>query len=438
MKERRKFLWLAVILVVSLAVLISCGKKEASSGEASGPIELTFYDAVWGPQTFTPTAKKFVESYGETHPGFKVSYTSIPWESWAETFVVAASSNTLPDACSGAGFQQHQYAAQDLILSLDPIIEQWEKEGTADDFPEGYMDFFKYEGVQVGIPLNIDARAIYYRRDWFERDGISEPKTWDDFRNAAVHFAKNDNYGFAFGVTDGMGEHTGNYFFLSAGGGIYHEDGSAYFDNPRNIEALKWLRSFLDLGAAPPGIAGYNNDDAVRLYLQGKLAIYMGTGDFISMLEQNGNQELMDGTDIMHVMTGPHGDKSNLVCLNAVMAHSTTKYPQETLDFVKWYSESNLVQWTEGGEGPYPARISFWSDPHFTESRLRQQMLDRCIPYSRLGVYPLKSATLSVALVNGEGMWREATQAAMTGENIEAFLKKQNQRLAEYIEELGS
>jgi multiple sugar transport system substrate-binding protein len=362
----------------------------------------------------------------------------VPWEGFMETFITAAGAGTLPDASTGGGFQQHQFAAQDLILSLDPIIAEWKNEGTLDDFPDGYIDYYKHKGVQVGIPFNIDARAIYYRKDWFDAAGISEPKTWDDFRNAAVKLTNGDRYGFAFGVTDGMGEHTGNYFFLSGGGGIYRPDGSAYFDNPRNVEALKFLRSFLELGAAPPGITSYANDDAVKLYMQNKLAIYIGTGDFITMLEQNGDIDLLNGTEILHPMTGPYGDIANLVCLNAIMAYNQTKYPKETLEFLKWFSEDSLELWTKGGEGPYPARKSFWKDPHFTGNRLRQQMLEKCIPYSRLGVYPLENVVLSVALVNGEGMWREATQAAMMGEDIESFLKRQNERLKEYIDELGS
>jgi multiple sugar transport system substrate-binding protein len=439
-KNAGKVIVLAALVLAAVVALAGCSKKDGSSGggstqAASGPITLQFWDAVWGPQTYTPRAKTYVESYGAAHPGVNVVYTSVPWDNLQAVFITAAASGTLPDAATGTGFQQHQYAGQDLILPLDSIIAEWRTEGKLDDFYPGLVEYFTYKGVQVGIPNNIDTRCIFFRRDWFERDGIKIPTNWDEFKAAARHFTKGDVVGFSYAV-QGYGGHTCNYFYLNNDGGYFNPDGTANYTNPNNAEALSFIKSLHDERLVPAGAAGYTSEEAVKVYLTGKAAMLIQGGDAITYLEQQADAEVRDGTDIMYPMKGPSATEAVCyVCLNAVMGFNTTKSSDETLKFLKWYSENNLVLWTEGGQGPYPTKRSFMADAFYADNRLKNQMGERVLPYIRNMAYPLKGAVLPLALIDGESWGREDIQAAISGRDINAQLASQQRRLQEALED---
>lgn len=149
--KMRKLICMGLILAMSLSVLNGCGsepekmektEEKEESSKSDGKINLEFWDMTWGPAEYISTAEGLVQKFNDSQDEIEVTYQSIPWDNFYQTFTTAIASESAPDVSTGSGYQQHQFAVMDEILSLDSIIEEWETEGKTDDLLEGSTKIF--------------------------------------------------------------------------------------------------------------------------------------------------------------------------------------------------------------------------------------------------------------------------------------------------------
>jgi multiple sugar transport system substrate-binding protein len=76
--------------------------------QAKDHVDLQFWDMIWGPPEYIDAGKALVEQFNQQHPDITVTYRSIPWTNWYQTFVTAIGSGTAPDISTGAGYQAVQ------------------------------------------------------------------------------------------------------------------------------------------------------------------------------------------------------------------------------------------------------------------------------------------------------------------------------------------
>src|SRR6267154_1027935 len=88
-------------------------------------VVLQFWDMIWGPPEYIDTGKALVAQFNQEHPDITVTYRSIPWNNWYQTFLTAIGSGTAPDVSTGAGYQAIQLYDQGAILPIDDVIGQW-------------------------------------------------------------------------------------------------------------------------------------------------------------------------------------------------------------------------------------------------------------------------------------------------------------------------
>ena len=179
-----------LLLVVAMAFsVVGCSQPADNSGAsgdgaASGEqVNLEFWDMAWGPaETYPVAAETIIERYTtEVAPNVSVNYTNLPWSNWFETFSTAVASNSAPDFSTGGGFMPFQFAVTGEAADLQWIVDEWKKEGTDTDFPEGALEYWTYKGKQIGIPWNFDPRITVIRQDWLDKVNMKAPTTVDEF-----------------------------------------------------------------------------------------------------------------------------------------------------------------------------------------------------------------------------------------------------------------
>ena len=151
---------------------------------------------------YVPAAEQIIANYKEVAPHVTINYTNLPWSNWFEAYSTAVASNGAPDVATGGGYMPFRFATSDEAADLQWIVDQWEKEGTLEDFPEGFMEYYRFKDKQVGICFNVDPRGILVRKDWLEEKGLAEPTNWDEFLEMCKAFTDKEKgtYGFAYGV----------------------------------------------------------------------------------------------------------------------------------------------------------------------------------------------------------------------------------------------
>lgn len=423
----------------------SSGAGTASTSSVSAePITLKFWDMVWGGTTYAEEAAKLAKSYSKVAPNVTIEYQSIPWQNRYETFSVAVASGEAPDISTGGGYQQHQFAAAGQILPLDSIIDEWKTEGKLDDFPAGMIDFFKMDGVQIGIPFNIDPRGIIYRKDMFEKKGIKIPTTYDELLQAAKALTDpaTGTYGMVFPASDSAANICFFSWLAGNGGGVWKEDGKTPdWTNKQNLEALDFIAKMRDAKVFPAGMASYTEADAQKVFLQGKSAMIVGSVGF--GVQVNANKDLTSNVALMPMPKGSSASEATMgSALNAYMVYKQTKHPEEAKAFVKWWSENNIALWTGAAKcGSPPARLSFLNDPSYVKMQdnpFLPQFVTNWVPEMKSTMYPAKSANLPQNTFDAERWWTKVCQAVLVGKKSNrAILDDMQKKAVDLIKDLG-
>ena len=223
----------------------------------SAQVQIDYWDMVWGPPEYIDTAKALVDQFNQEHPDIQVTYTSVPWTNWYQTYVTAVGSGTAPCASTGAGYQAAQLSDFGAIRPMDDFIEELRASSEADDFTEGTIDTLQYNGHYVALPWGFDIRVWYYRKDLLDAAGIAVPTNWEELKAAAIALTQDDTYGLVV-PSDTLGTHNLYTLILNNGGALFTEDGQLDFTSERNLEALQFFADLVNEGAVHPASAGYD------------------------------------------------------------------------------------------------------------------------------------------------------------------------------------
>lgn len=443
--KRKKLISMGMCVMLSLSILGGCGsqaeepkettEKEESSGSGE-KVSLEFWDMTWGPAEYISTAEGLVQKFNESQDKIEVTYQSVPWDNFYQTFTTAIASGSGPDVSTGAGYQQHQFAVMDEILPLDSIIEEWEAEGKLDDFLDGAVEQFQWEGKQIGIPYNCDPRGIFYRKDVFEEKGIKVPETWEEMVQAAIDVTSEDMYGFTTGGSDNMGYWVMANFAFGEGGRIFDEDKNPAFNCEENIKAITDIQTMAKAGVFPAGNASYTNEDAQKLFLQGKAAMIYAGADFGSVIQNQGDAELVENVGILPIVPAADGKKYAPGGMNAIMGYSQCEYPEECKTFIKWWSENNADLWTEGHQGAFTVRKSILDIDYFQNDKYKKLLSDEVMPYFTTTNKPIPNAFPEMASIEGELLLRDAFQLSLDTKNAPEDVANQiNDKIIKIMEE---
>ena len=189
--DRRGFLGLAGIAGASLFLAGCVGQAApapSAPGASLGPAaaDATGNISYWNHFTGEDERRGFeavTKGFAEAYPGLKLKEESIPNADFMTKFTTAAQAGSLPDSV-----MVHANRVQDLVgmnglVDLSSAMDSW---SGASDIEEKLLTPFRRDGALYAIPCTMFVDWFYYRADWLEELGYSEPpKTWQEFREVA-------------------------------------------------------------------------------------------------------------------------------------------------------------------------------------------------------------------------------------------------------------
>jgi multiple sugar transport system substrate-binding protein len=198
------------------------------------------YGANAGQQWFDQT---FVPGYLKDRPKVKVNMLYLSWGDIGQKRDTLYAAGQGPDLLqSGAG---QSYAYRKLVVPVDDRVKRWKEWG---DYYPATLATSTWKDKPYGVPARIDARAMVYRQDLFQKQGLKLPETWDEMRQAAVVLTKNEGGSLSqvgFDPSDWDSLSGGYQRFVphvwQNGGEIVSADGrKALLSSPEVIDALKY------------------------------------------------------------------------------------------------------------------------------------------------------------------------------------------------------
>jgi multiple sugar transport system substrate-binding protein len=134
----------------------------------------------------------------------------------------------------------------------------------------------KFNGEVMAIAFMQNAQSFFYRKDIFDKHGLSVPTTYSDMvATAAVIKAKEPSIEFPIAQTFAKGWDSGTEFanLMVSAGGRFFKSGSAEpnFNDASGERAIEVMKSMLPY--MTPNALATNSDDVMNQFQQGKAAM---------------------------------------------------------------------------------------------------------------------------------------------------------------------
>jgi multiple sugar transport system substrate-binding protein len=227
--SRRRLLGAALATSVSLA-LAACGGDDDSSGGGSTGATVSDADVtaalqkggnllVWA---WEPTLKQVVAEFQKTYPNVKVNLVNAGTSNDQYTALqnAFAAGSGIPDVAQIEYFALPQFALGKNLASIDGFGAATLK----DKYTPGPWSSVQSGGSVYGLPMDSGPMAMFYNKDVFDKYGLTVPKTWDEFLDAARKLHKADPKAYIANDTGDAGFITS--LIWQAGGKPYTVDGT--------------------------------------------------------------------------------------------------------------------------------------------------------------------------------------------------------------------
>ncbi len=427
--KKKLWLTLSVILIAGL-VLTACGQPTAAPTEppatqpTSAPVEPTQPPAAAGEKTVTVwgfvwTADwldKIAPQFEASHPGVKVKVERFEYDPYQEMVTTTLASGTgIPDVVTLDPMWAGDLIRGDSLLPLDKATTELK----VADFVPGGWNMYAFRGVQYGVPLDLDFKILFYRKDVYDKAmqaiGMTKfPTNTDDYVKLATEVVKES--GKPAIILDQGDYYTWYQSFLApSGGNLMNDDATQYtFNNEAGVKALQLM------------------SDAANVYKVGKLWSYDTDGDPSVALKAGDVMAIMNGswyaTELPSVapdMSGqwamaplPWGDANRKydastggACLSIPKKAAEPELAWEFLKFTM--TPESQIEYYKIVSG-VPSLKTSWTDSAFDEvNPYFGQATGRLVAEWSLRTMPMQLPSIELSDIIGEAITK-ATTGEMT------------------------
>ncbi|MFS2224366.1 ABC transporter substrate-binding protein [Pantoea sp. B65] len=149
------------------------------------------------------TMTDLIARFEKQNPDIRIAAENIPWNSYYDNLYTALVGGSAPDAAMVKTFALPRLQQMEVLEPLDDYINQWDGKNNLLEntvkIARGGMDKHYF------LPVQYIVSYLYYRTDYFQKAGLTPPKTCDDFYADMKKLTqdtngdgKTDIYGFGF------------------------------------------------------------------------------------------------------------------------------------------------------------------------------------------------------------------------------------------------
>jgi raffinose/stachyose/melibiose transport system substrate-binding protein len=205
---------------------------------------------------------------------------------------------------------------------VEPIPEEV-KEVLLERYIPASFDPATFDGVTYGVPYSgLTGVYVWYRKDTFEENGVTPPKTWSELLDVCEKLKANGVTPFALANKN---KWTGSFYFMymadRVGGGdmfsnALYRKGGVTFEDPGYVKAIGMLQDLVKKGYFPEGVNALDEDlaEAAALLYNKSAGMYL-MGTWFYSVAKDQFSDMVDQLDFFPfpAVEDGKGDPGNLV-----------------------------------------------------------------------------------------------------------------------------
>lgn len=322
-----------------------------------------------------------------------------------------------------------------------------------DVFP-GVRDALSYGGKLYAAPFYAESSFTLYRKDLFEKAGLTMPAkpTYDDIAKFADKLTdkSKEQYGVCLRGKAGWGENMALVDTLvnGFGGRWFDEKWKAQLDTKPWHDALNWYVNLLHRDG-PPGVTSNGFNENLALFTTGHCGIWIDATSAAGLVYDKSSSQVWDKTGFT---AAPHGVTSNgtgWFWAWAMGIPTTSKNQAAAKDFLAWSTSKEYIELVGQTFGytvlPPGTRISTYANPNYIKAApfaetVKASVLTADITHPTMDPVPYVGIQY-VAIPEFQGMGTQVGQlvsAALAGQTtVDAALKKAQESVSSTMEQAG-
>ncbi|HYX17427.1 MAG TPA: sugar ABC transporter substrate-binding protein [Nostoc sp.] len=249
-------------------------------------------------------------------------------------------------------------------------------------------------GKLYAVPFYGESSMLYYRKDLFEKAGITVPEqpTYPQIREWAskVHDPAHGVYGVCLRGKPGWGENMG---FVST---LVNTFGGQWFDmkwqptinTPAWKEAIAFYVDLLNK-YGPPGASSNGFNENLALFSTGKCGMWVDATVAAGLLSNPKESQVYDKVGFARAPIERYPNGSNWLWAWALAVPKTSKSPEAAQKFVAWATSKEYIQLVADQSGwvgvPPGTRTSTYNNPNY----------QKAAPFASIVLKSIQSADIS-------------------------------------------
>lgn len=286
--------------------------------------------------------------------GADVDVQMVPWADAHNKFTTSIAGGTGPDVAEVGTTWVGEFAEAG---ALTDITSQIDGIGGKDSLVDGLVQASTYDEKMYGMPWYAGVRSVIYRKDLFEKAGITkDPTTWAELRDAALKLKAADPSITAF-PTPGDASHVFNSFIWGAGGQLATQEGDKITCALTDPKAQEGIQFYADLalkdGVSSPAATTWKETDVRDSFIQGKSAMIV-SGSWTPKAIIGKNADLKDKLGVFPIPGKDGGMSPSFLGGSVLSVFEGSKEKELAFEFVKLMTTGKYAEkWaTETGFFP--------------------------------------------------------------------------------------
>lgn len=418
-----------VLLGLMMATLVGCGPAATpTTAPTTAPAETPTAPAaertitVWGFVWTADWLDAIAPGFETEHPGVKVKVERFEYDPYQDMVISTLASGVgVPDVVTLDPMWTGDLIRGGTVIPLDKA----ETELNVDDFVPGGWNLYSWQGVQYGVPLDLDFNILFYRKDVYDAAmqalGMTEfPRTTDEFITLAKEVTKEAGKP---AILLFQGDYYAWYqsFLAPMGGNLMNDEGTEYIFN--SDVAVQALQLYSDLATVHKVARLWTSDidgDAM-VALSGGDVMAIHYGSWFSTEIAAGAPDMAGKWAMMALPWGEEGRKYDAAVGGACLSiPKGAKEPELAWEFLKYSQRPEVMAEYFRIVGGVPALKTSWDDPAFDEvNPYFGVAFGDYIAELSLRTMPMQLPSLEVADLIGEAITKATTGQATAKEALD-------------------
>lgn len=238
--------------------------------------------------------------------GIKLNYESYDWNTYDGKQKIAMTSQGGDyDVVFLPGSYVNTWAQAKAVVPLDDFLKK--NNYDLNDYYDSVKKFSTSDGKFYIAPFAAEAMVYFYRKDLYEKEGLTPPKTIDEMYATSKKLTKDGIYGMAYpgGPEEGSCSFW-SYFLWSYGGTYFDKDWKPQINSPEAIKSAEMFAKILK-DCAPKGVTTWQNEETVAAFSSGNVAAIIMWPGYWGSLTDKEKSKVWDKIAIASVPQGPTG-----------------------------------------------------------------------------------------------------------------------------------